>query len=279
MALNDFGKKIRQTGQDTFQKGKNATESMKIKSRITDLEKTITSVYTDIGRIYVSRYAENVPDEEMVPYFQKIASCTREIQECNEQIRVLKGISLCPNCGGEVSTNAAFCNHCGERLVPVIPESANRCPSCGEPIENGALFCTGCGYRLQPAEMPPKEEEKRHCTRCGAELDENALFCVICGTRVEDADQASQPDLRQQESPAPENSQQESPAPENSQHEKVVFDDADSISQEEIPEGVFKRRIGNAAVREEVSAGFCVNCGAPLGAGEIFCSNCGTRRE
>ncbi|MCD7982198.1 MAG: zinc ribbon domain-containing protein [Clostridiales bacterium] len=262
---------------------------MKIKSRITDLERTITSAYTDIGKLYVSKYAGNLPDAEMAPYFQKISNCTKEIQEYNQQIRVLKGVRLCPNCNGEVGVNAVFCNHCGERLMPVIPETGNRCPNCGTPVEDGAMFCTGCGARIETTGAAPGE--KRHCVQCGAELEDGALFCVSCGTKVQEAPQMRGP---MDPMPTAENSWQETRPAENnvqepqfaaadngqeqtSTEEYPAFSDREEITHEDIAQGVLERRIESETVKEEAAAGFCVNCGAPLGPGEIFCSNCGVR--
>lgn len=46
----------------------------------------------------------------------------------------------CPECGGEVSSNAGTCIHCGYRFIV--------CPECGEILSPDAQACGKCGYPL-----------------------------------------------------------------------------------------------------------------------------------
>ncbi|MRR15540.1 MAG: zinc ribbon domain-containing protein [Deltaproteobacteria bacterium] len=50
----------------------------------------------------------------------------------------------CPSCGKTVNADAAFCTHCGTRLMDGRP-NAKICSSCGEEMEPDAAFCTRCG--------------------------------------------------------------------------------------------------------------------------------------
>ncbi len=70
MAFYDgFGKKIQQTGQSAIEKTKRSAETMKLNSAVSEQEREIQSVYTDIGKLYFKKYANNLEDEEMIPYF------------------------------------------------------------------------------------------------------------------------------------------------------------------------------------------------------------------
>lgn len=65
----------------------------------------------------------------------------------------------CPDCGEEVSPDAAFCQYCGTELEtedepePVQPTS---CPECGAGVEPDQNFCMECGAELEP--VPPESE-------------------------------------------------------------------------------------------------------------------------
>ena len=54
----------------------------------------------------------------------------------------------CPECGGEVSSSAGTCIHCGYRFIV--------CPECGEILSPDAQACGKCGYPLvaKPAAEP-----------------------------------------------------------------------------------------------------------------------------
>ena len=47
----------------------------------------------------------------------------------------------CPDCSHENSTDARFCQNCGQELKP-------GCPNCGTPNAPNARFCTECGASL-----------------------------------------------------------------------------------------------------------------------------------
>src|SRR5215471_4914305 len=54
---------------------------------------------------------------------------------------------ICQQCRSENSSNAVFCDQCGERL-----ETA--CPKCSEPNRPGAKFCRNCGQLINLTAAP-----------------------------------------------------------------------------------------------------------------------------
>ncbi|MCD8366174.1 MAG: zinc ribbon domain-containing protein [Clostridiales bacterium] len=73
-----------------------------------------------------------------------------KITECREQIRTLKGIVSCKNCGADINVSDTFCSCCGTRIVSeaTLSPDENQCPNCGGKVNPGQLFCTTCGMRL-----------------------------------------------------------------------------------------------------------------------------------
>lgn len=116
--FNDLGKKIKTTGQGAVQKTKDLAGVTKLNSQVSDLEKEIKESYTDIGKWYYQKFLEE-PDADVAKYFETIAADVEKIEELRAQIRELKGLVICPGCGAEVKEDAAFCDACGAKLIPV----------------------------------------------------------------------------------------------------------------------------------------------------------------
>jgi predicted nucleic acid-binding Zn ribbon protein len=69
--------------------------------------------------------------------------------------------SGCPQCGGKMPLDAAFCGECGSLLKETKPT----CPECGEPMPTASIYCGDCGtqiaaqeQRAQNAAVPSKED-------------------------------------------------------------------------------------------------------------------------
>lgn len=62
----------------------------------------------------------------------------------------------CPNCGADVSADAAYCPSCGEDLETRMErESTNEnnvvCPECEAVVTEGSRYCRSCGTKLADA--------------------------------------------------------------------------------------------------------------------------------
>ena len=96
------------------------------------------------------------PQGEEIERIQKISSLNAEILECKENIKQIKGVTKCPNCGADVSLDAAFCNACGTKIPPAAKvedissnESGALCPKCHNPVTAGNAFCNHCGTKIE----------------------------------------------------------------------------------------------------------------------------------
>lgn len=54
---------------------------------------------------------------------------------------VAAGMSVCPQCKGQVPAGSKFCNLCGAKLH-------NQCPGCGAEVPAESAFCPECGQKL-----------------------------------------------------------------------------------------------------------------------------------
>ncbi len=153
--FDQLSDKLAAAGQGTMDKAKNFSETTKLNSRISDLEKQISMIYNNIGRAY---YEAHKADEqsEFKEFLTQVNQLFNEIGRCKEQIRQIKGTVLCPNCGTELASNVAFCNVCGTKIPQQAPPTAEMqqqtpttCPNCHSPINPDSAFCPSCGQALK----------------------------------------------------------------------------------------------------------------------------------
>lgn len=192
--FDELGKKISQTSQGVVQKTKDTAEVIKLNGLISDEEKRIAAFYSEIGKTYFELHKDSYePDFEQM--ILGIKESHTKINTYSEQVKRLKGVVRCPNCGGEVAYGAPFCSSCGSKMnnentaAPAAQSNVQRCVNCGLPLAPDAAFCTNCGAKVgapvAPAATATAEATTKVCPNCGKELDLNAKFCVGCGTPLQ----------------------------------------------------------------------------------------------
>jgi len=155
--FEDIGKKITQTGQDALTKTKNMTEAARLNGMISDEDRKITQMLTEIGKVYYNLNS-NDPGDEYTSYISAIKESIAKKTQFSEQVKKLKGVEKCPHCGQDVPYGVAFCSSCGNSIK--TPQQAD------------------------PASAAQPEQPAQRCPKCGAALAENASFCVCCGEKI-----------------------------------------------------------------------------------------------
>ena len=194
--FDELGKKISQTSQGVVQKTKDTAEIIKLNGMISDEEKRINNLYTQIGKTYFELYS-NSCDGDLADMVSNIKDAQSLIEQYAEQVKKLKGIIRCPDCGGDVQYGAPFCSSCGTKIEVKDEASKNidasvlRCKKCGTPINDGCAFCTHCGTKVEQdiVETESVETEstvatENKCPNCRNTIGDNA-FCTNCGTKIE----------------------------------------------------------------------------------------------
>lgn len=193
--LDNIGSKASAAGQAAAEKARNFAEVTRLNGVISDHEKRISRLYFEIGQSYYERHKDD-PEAEELERIAAITDTNEKIAVCREQIKTLKGVEKCPNCGADVQNGSQFCNNCGTRMPPAsmktAPKAGLTCPTCGAAVAEGNLFCNNCGTKLAPTPAPAPapapaepavEELKRSCPNCGTELESDAAFCFNCGAK------------------------------------------------------------------------------------------------
>ena len=194
--FDNIGSKASAAGQAAAEKARNFAEVNRLSGVISDHEKRISRLYFEIGQSYYERHKDD-PEAEELERIAAITDTNEKIAVCRNQIKTLKGVEKCPNCGADVQNGSQFCNNCGTRIPPAsmktAPKAGLTCPTCGTELESDAAFCFNCGTKLAPTPAPapapaPAEpavdELKRSCPNCGTELESDAAFCFNCGTKL-----------------------------------------------------------------------------------------------
>lgn len=194
--FDNIGSKASAAGQAAAEKARNFAEVNRLNGVISDHEKRISRLYFEIGQSYYERHKGD-PEAEELERIAAITDTNEKIAVCREQIKTLKGVEKCPNCGADVQNGSQFCNNCGTRMPPAsmktAPKAGLTCPTCGAAVAEGNLFCNNCGTKLAPTPAPAPapapaepavEESKRSCPNCGTELESDAAFCFNCGAKL-----------------------------------------------------------------------------------------------
>ncbi|MCQ2969229.1 MAG: hypothetical protein MJ191_03730 [Clostridium sp.] len=114
--FSNFGKKISNVGQETVKKTKEIAEISKISNKIKDEEKKINGLYTELGKKYFSLYSRNKVSE-IQDICSSITDSLQVVEEMKKELKLLKGIRICDNCGAEQYSNVVYCSKCGEKLI------------------------------------------------------------------------------------------------------------------------------------------------------------------
>ena len=113
--LNDMTEKLSKAGQGVAQSTKNLAATAKLNAAIAEEEKNIKGCYALIGEAYYVAHSDD-PDESMKEWVVSISESLEKISDYKEQLKKIKGINICPNCGEEVPADSAFCAHCGAKI-------------------------------------------------------------------------------------------------------------------------------------------------------------------
>lgn len=150
--FEQLGKKLSDAGQGVAQQTKNLADVTRLNSAISDKEKAVSQLYLALGQAYYEGH-RNDPSADERETIASINALFAEIAGCREEIKQIKGVVKCPNCGGDVPLSSAFCPSCGTKIVredEAAPSAPDKrvCPACGAQVPAGNIFCTSCGTKL-----------------------------------------------------------------------------------------------------------------------------------
>ena len=152
--LEQLGKRLSDAGQGVAQQTKNLTELTRLNGTISEKDKQLHKAYAAIGQSYYERHKHDLNAEERA-LIESVSQLLSEIALCREEIKQIKGVTKCQNCGADIPLHAAFCNSCGAKVSPQANDEhassalkTGICPNCHAAVPAGNQFCNHCGTKL-----------------------------------------------------------------------------------------------------------------------------------
>ncbi|MBQ7990682.1 MAG: zinc ribbon domain-containing protein [Oscillospiraceae bacterium] len=114
------------TGKNVGDKAKAKSDEVKLLYKVGTEKKALDIIFTELGKAYYEEYKE-APSEELAALVSEATIKSTEIAALEDQIRTIKGVYVCPNCGADIPLEYDFCGKCGtkvERPAPPAEETA-----------------------------------------------------------------------------------------------------------------------------------------------------------
>ena len=141
-----------------------------------------------------------------------------------------------------------------------------KCPECGTEVDIDVTFCPVCGKEQEKVEIEPfVPNGKRKCSGCGEVIDDSNVFCPKCGAKKEEAETVE------------ENKEIDEVA-ETTENNEVAEETTDAVEKNEDVEKVEEEVVEEKETRPEGKRK-CSGCGEIIDDSDIFCANCGTKKE
>ena len=118
--------------------GKNGIDFGKLSYKAATEQKALNDLYNRIGRKFVEDNKDVAVDGELGEIKAQAVAKAQEIEALKAQIRMLRGVVVCENCGAEVDAENDYCGKCGTKLVkpePPVEETEDEVADDGESIE------------------------------------------------------------------------------------------------------------------------------------------------
>ena len=134
-----FVENITSAGKDVSDRTKNGSEVIKLTYKAAAEQKALDNLYSEIGKKFYETNKKNYeaieeldPADELGALVKSALEKEKNIEDIRTQVRFLKGVVICQECGAEISSEYDYCGKCGAKLVKPEP------PKAEEPAEEEA---------------------------------------------------------------------------------------------------------------------------------------------
>lgn len=137
---NKVSSTISSKGRDVAKKAKEQGEIFSLKSQIAQKQLEVEEIYQEVGKYVYDNMKEGAP-QEVAEKFAAIDAAQEEIARMKQEVRIRKGVSLCPHCGSEINGTVVFCPFCGFKMpedAPTVVDDGEVREMAGEAKEAAA---------------------------------------------------------------------------------------------------------------------------------------------
>ena len=118
--FENLNEKITKTGKAVEGKTKKIAESAKLSYKVSEEKRALELLFTALGKACYKAESEN-GESAYADSCAEISEKIAKIEEMKAQIRAVKGVVICDNCGAEVSIENDYCGKCGSKLNKPTP--------------------------------------------------------------------------------------------------------------------------------------------------------------
>ena len=118
--IEEVSDKLTKTGQGVIHKTKQLNELSKVKALIEAEETLRKEAIYEVGHQFYAMTLHPTPEYEAL--FDQVKKHDKTLHHLKEQLTLIKGVRLCPQCNYEVKANAVYCGQCGLNIVTYLNE-------------------------------------------------------------------------------------------------------------------------------------------------------------
>lgn len=197
--FEQLGKTINDASDSLKRKTQNFTEVNSLEKQVHSNQSVIQNMYAEIGRAYYEAHKEDAQND-YAEQCRMITDAFNQIAQLQDQIRIKKGIQLCPNCGAQLAPGSVFCAGCGAQVTQPAAQQADAMqPQAGgaaqSPVQPAGqagvqepIPPTGNVVPQAPTQQAdtdaPQMQNARFCGQCGSQIPADSAFCPVCGQRI-----------------------------------------------------------------------------------------------
>ena len=153
-------------------------KNTKLNMELMNEEDSLKATYIEIGKKVheIYNYGGSLGEYFDIKY-KEILEIEKNIKGLKDDINIVKGVRICPNCGKQVDKNNEFCSYCGSSMLGA--EEFKKEENLEEIIKDKII-------EEKTIKKPQIHEEKteenyRICSICGEKNEKSSRFCLGCG--------------------------------------------------------------------------------------------------